>query len=149
VKFTFDAITNPKNDIISRHGYDIVRSVETPDPLTVVFHLKERFAPFVSAVFGESDSPYAILPAHVLAKFANLNNVPYNSAPMGTGPFKFVRWIRGDRIKFVRNERYFIGRPKIERVIWRLIPDENTEMQLLRTHEADWMYEASVTAYKA
>lgn len=148
VKFTYDAIMNPNNDVISRHGYDIIRSVETPDPLTVVFRLKERFAPFVSVVFGESDSPYAILPAHVLAKYANLNNVPYNSAPMGTGPFKFVRWVRGDRIEFVRNEHYFLGVPKIERIIWRLTPDENTEMQLLRTHEADWMYEASVTAYK-
>jgi peptide/nickel transport system substrate-binding protein len=149
VKFTYDAIMNPNNDVISRHGYDVVRGVETPGPLTVVFRLKQRFAPFVSVVFGESDSPYAILPAHVLAKYPNLNNVPYNSAPMGTGPFKFVRWVRGDRIEFVRNERYFLGTPKIERIVWRLVPDENTEMQQMRTHEADWMFEASVTAYKA
>jgi peptide/nickel transport system substrate-binding protein len=149
VKFTYDAIMNPNNDVISRHGYDIVRRVETPDPLTVVFRLKVRFAPFVSVVFGESDSPYAILPAHVLAKYANLNNVPFNSAPMGTGPFKFVRWVRGDRIEFVRNEHYYLGAPKIEHLIWRLVPDENTEMQLLRTHEADWLYEASVSAYKS
>ena len=149
VKFSYDAIMNPNNDVISRHGYDIIRGVETPDPLTVVFRLKERFAPFVSVVFGESDSPYAILPAHVLAKYANLNNVPYNSAPMGTGPFKFVRWVRGDRIEFVRNDRYFLGKPKIERIIWSLVPDENTELQLMRTHEADWLYEASVSLYKA
>jgi len=66
VKFSYDAIMNPNNDVISRHGYDIVRSVETPDPLTVVFRLKQPFAPFVSVVFGESDSTYGILPAHVL-----------------------------------------------------------------------------------
>ncbi|HEV8021282.1 MAG TPA: ABC transporter substrate-binding protein [Candidatus Lustribacter sp.] len=149
VKFSYDAIMNPNNDVISRHGYDIVRRVETPDPLTVVFRLKQPFAPFVSVVFGESDSPYAVLPAHVLAKYPNLNNVPFNSAPMGTGPFKFVRWLHGDRIEFVRNERYFLGAPKIDHIIWRLIPDENTELQLMRTHEADWMYEASVTSYKS
>ncbi len=149
VKFSFDAIMNPKNDVISRHGYDLIRRVDTPDPLTVVFHLRAPFAPFVSVVFGESDSPYAILPEHVLAKYPNLNDVPYNSAPMGTGPFKFVRWVRGDRIEFVRNEHYFLGVPKIERIVWQLVPDENTELQMMRTHEADWLYEASVTAYKA
>ena len=149
VKFTYDAIMNPNNDVISRHGYDIVRRVETPDPLTIVFRLKERFAPFVSVVFGESDSPYGVLPAHVLAKYPNLNNVPFNSAPMGTGPFKFVRWLRGDHIELVSNEHYFLGAPKIKHIIWSLVPDENTEMQLLRTHEADWLYEASVSAYKS
>jgi peptide/nickel transport system substrate-binding protein len=149
VKFTYEAIMNPANDVISRHGYDIVRSVETPDPLTVRFHLRKPFAPFVSVVFGESDSPYGILPAHVLAKYPNLNDVPYNAAPMGTGPFKFVRWVRGDRIEFASNEHYFLGAPKIKRIIWRFVPDENTEMQQMRSHEADWMYEASVGAYNA
>jgi peptide/nickel transport system substrate-binding protein len=148
VKFTFDAIMNRDNDVISRHGYDDVRSVETPDPLTVVFHLKRRFAPFVATVFGDSDSPYGILPAHLLATYPNLNNVPYNAAPIGTGPYKFVRWLRGDRIEFVRNDDFFGGKPKIERIIWRLIPDENTEITLLRTHEIDWIFEAEVTSYK-
>ena len=148
VRFTYDAIMNKDNDIISRHGYDLISRVDTPDPLTVVFHLRAPFAPFVAVVFGESDSPYGILPAHLLAKYENLNNVPYNSAPVGTGPFKIVQWVRGDRIEFVRNDKYFLGAPKIERIVWRLVPDENTEMELMRTHEADWMFEATVSAYK-
>jgi peptide/nickel transport system substrate-binding protein len=149
VKFTFGAIVNPNNDVISRHGYDVVTRVDTPDPLTVVFHLRERFAPFVAVVFGESDSPYTILPAHLLARYPNLNNVPYNSAPVGTGPFKFVRWIHGDRIEYARNDGYYLGAPKIKTIVWRLVPDENTEVQLMRTHEADWMFEATVGAYAA
>ena len=149
VAFTYDAIMNPDNDIISRHGYDVVRRVETPDPLTVIFRLRRRFAPFVSVVFGESDSPYGVLPAHLLARYKSINDVPYNGAPIGTGPFKFVRWVRGDRIEYVRNEHYFLGAPKIKRIVWRLVPDENTELELMRTHEADWMYEATVGTYKA
>jgi peptide/nickel transport system substrate-binding protein len=149
VAFTYDAIMNPRNDVISRHGYDAIARVETPDPLTVVFRLRRRFAPFVAVVFGESDSTYGILPAHLLARYPSLNDVPYNSAPVGTGPFKFVRWVRGDRIEYVRNDQYFLGAPKIKRIIWRLVPDENTEMEQMRTHEADWMYEASVGAYRA
>ena len=148
VKFTYDAIMNRNNDVISRHGYDEVTHVDTPDPLTVVFHLRDRFAPFVATVFGESDSPYGILPAHLLSRYASLNDVSYNAAPVGTGPFKFVRWDRGDRIEFVRNDRYFRGRPRIRRIIWRFVPDENTEITLLRTHEIDWMFEATVVAYK-
>src|ERR1700733_3338489 len=46
VKFSYDAIMNPANDVISRHGYDDVRSIETPDALTVRFHLLKPFAPF-------------------------------------------------------------------------------------------------------
>ena len=149
VTFTFHAIMNPDNDVISRHGYDVVTAVETPDPYTVRFRLRERFAPFVATVFGESDSPYDILPEHLLAKYKSLNDVPYNSAPVGTGPFKFVRWLRGDRIEFVRNDAYYLGAPKIKRIVWRLIPDENTEITALRTHEADWMFEATVNAYKS
>ncbi len=148
VRFSYDAIMNKNNDVISRHGYDLITRVDTPDPLTVVFHLKAPFAPFISVIFGESDSPYAIVPEHLLAKYKSIDNIPYNSAPVGTGPFKFVRWIRGDRIEFVRNDKYYLGKPKIEKIIWRLVPDENTEVQLMRTHEADWMYETTVGAYK-
>jgi peptide/nickel transport system substrate-binding protein len=149
VKFSYDAIMNRDNDVISRHGYDVVTRVDTPDPLTVIFHLRTRFAPFVATVFGESDSPYGIIPEHLLAKYKSLNDVPYNSAPIGTGPFKFVRWLRGDRIEYDRNDEYFLGRPKIAHLTWRLVPDENTEIQLMRTHEADWFFEATVSAYKA
>ena len=149
VAFTFAAIMNPNNDVISRHGYDIVARVDTPDPLTVVFHLRRPFAPFVAVVFGESDSPYGMIPAHLLVKYKSLNNVPYNAAPIGTGPFKFVRWLRGDRIEFVRNDRYFLGAPKIQRIVWSLVPDENTEIQMMHTHEADWLFEATVSLYKA
>ena len=52
VKFTYHVIMNPDNDIISRHGYDVIKSVETPDARTVVFRLKHRFAPFIGTVFG-------------------------------------------------------------------------------------------------
>jgi peptide/nickel transport system substrate-binding protein len=149
VAFTFNAIMNPNTDVISRHGYDVVGRIDTPDPLTVVFHLRRRFAPFVAVVFGESDSTYGMLPAHLLARYKSLNDVPYNSAPIGTGPFTFVRWIRGDRIEYVRNDDYFLGVPKIKRIVWQIVPDENTALEMMRTHETDWMFEPSVTAYRA
>jgi peptide/nickel transport system substrate-binding protein len=149
VKFSFAAIMNPNNDVISRHGYDVVKAVETPDPQTVIFRLKYRFAPFVATVFGDSDSPYGVLPAHLLAKYSALNDVPFNSLPVGTGPFKVVSWLRGNQIELVRNDRYFLGRPKLRSIVVKLIPDENTEITQLQTHEIDWFFEVSVNAYKA
>jgi len=149
VKFTFDAIMNPKNDVISRHGYDIVDRVTTPDDATVIFHLKTAFAPAIGTIFGESDSPYGILPEHLLAKYPSLNDVPFNSAPIGTGPFKIVSWQRGDRITYARNDEYFLGKPKLKTIVVRLVPDENTLITQLRTHEIDWLFEGSVTAYHA
>jgi peptide/nickel transport system substrate-binding protein len=148
VKFTFDAILNPDNDVISRHGYDDVRAVDTPDDYTVVFHLKRRFAPFVATVFGESDSAYGIIPAHLLAKYKSLNDVPYNSKPVGTGPFRVLEWRRGDRIEFEAFDKYFRGKPGLRKITIRLVPDENTEITLLRSHEIDLMLEASPGAYR-
>jgi peptide/nickel transport system substrate-binding protein len=149
VKFTYAAIMNPENDIVSRHGYDVVRSVETPDAYTVVFRLKHRFAPFVDTVFGESDGPFCVLPAHLLAHRKNINEGPYNALPIGTGPFKVVRWVRGSQIEFARNDDYFRGKPKLERIVVKFIPDENAEVVQLRTHEVDWAFQVSVDAYKA
>jgi peptide/nickel transport system substrate-binding protein len=148
VAFSYDAIMNKNNDVISRHGYDLVDRVTTPDPYTVVFHLRERFAPFIATVFGESDSPYGILPAHLLEKYSSLNDVPYDAAPVGTGPYKVVRWLRGDHIEFVANDDYFLGKPKIRRIVWSFVNDENTAILLLRTHQVDWFFEATAAAYK-
>ena len=149
VKFTFDLIMNKANDIISRHGYDVVSTVDTPDDNTIVFHLKHPFSPFVSTVFGESDSPYGILPEHLLAKYPNINDIPYNSAPFGTGPYKVKNWLRGNQIEYERFDDYFMGKPKIAKIVVKLVPDENTLITLTRTHEIDWFYEATVNAYKS
>src|ERR1700733_4160284 len=58
VRWSWEALVNPNDSVISRHGYYLVRSVETPDAHTVVVRLKRRFAPFVNTFFAESDQPY-------------------------------------------------------------------------------------------
>ncbi|HKU66219.1 MAG TPA: ABC transporter substrate-binding protein, partial [Candidatus Baltobacteraceae bacterium] len=103
VKFSWQAVMNPGNNVVERRGYDQVRSVDTPDAYTVVFHLKSPFAPFVDTVFGESDDPFRIVPKHLLAREPNINRVPFNRLPIGTGPFKVTRWIHGDRVEYAAN----------------------------------------------
>ncbi|MDP9105381.1 MAG: peptide ABC transporter substrate-binding protein [Candidatus Eremiobacteraeota bacterium] len=148
VKFSWQAMMNPANNVNERVGYEEVKSVETPDANTVVFHLKRKFAPFVDTVFAESDSPVCVVPEHILSKFHDINRIPFNQQPIGTGPFKVARWVRGDHIEFVANDDYFRGKPKLRRIIVREIPDENTSINALRAHDVDWIFEASPGVYK-
>ncbi|GAC1408253.1 MAG: peptide ABC transporter substrate-binding protein [Candidatus Velthaea sp.] len=147
VKFSWQAMMNDANNVNSRTGYEDVKAVDTPNATTVIFHLKRKFAPFVATVFSESDNPVCILPEHILAKYKDLNRVPFNESPIGTGPFKFTRWIRADRIELAANPEYFRGAPKLKTITLRMVPDENTSINLLRTHDVDWMFEPSPNLY--
>lgn len=147
VKYSLEQVMNPKNNVISRTGYELVERVDAPDPATVVFHLKEKFVPFVNTVFAESDNPFRIIPRHLLATYGDLNQVPFNSQPVGTGPFKFASWKRGERLEYAANDAYFMGKPKLRRIVVRTLPDENTLVTALRTHEIDWLFEATPNTY--
>ncbi|MBV9270507.1 MAG: peptide ABC transporter substrate-binding protein [Candidatus Eremiobacteraeota bacterium] len=148
VKFTWQAVMNPRNNVVTRRGYDQVASVDTPDAGTVVFHLKHPFAPFIDTVFGESDSPYRILPKHLLEKYPDINQIPFNSLPVGTGPFRVAKWIRGDRIEYVANPNYFRGKPKLARVDVQVVPDMNTQAAMLRSHQTDVIIDLTASKYR-
>jgi len=148
VKFSWRAMMNDKNNVNSRTGYEDVASVDTPNATTVVFHLKHKFAPFVNTVFSDSDDPICVIPAHLLAKYADLNRVPFDDQPIGTGPFKVASWVRGDHVELVANDDYFKGKPKLRRIYVREIPDENTSLNALRSGDIDWIFEASPQLYK-
>ncbi len=147
VAFTFRAIMNPATAVATRHGWDQIARVDTPDAYTAVFRLKQPFAPAVHTFFAHSDAPYYVMPAHLLDRYHDLNRVPFNSKPVGTGPFKLVRWLRGDRIEYVANDDYFLGRPKLRKIIVHLVPDENTISSEMQAHEIDWFSAATPRMY--
>ncbi len=147
VKFSFRAIMNSNTAITSRHGYDLVSKIDTPDDFTVVLHLKHPFAPAVHTFFAHSDTPYEIVPAHLLERYKSLDRVPFNERPIGTGPFRVLRWARGDRIEYIANEQYFLGAPKINRIEIHFVQDENTMANQLKSHEIDWFYQPTATVY--
>jgi len=146
VAFSYAAIMNPANNVPNRHGYDLIASVATPDPYTVVFSMKRPFGPAVASLFSDT-VPNAILPAHLLGREKNLNRIPFNDRPVGTGPYRVVRWDRGDRIELEANDDYYLGRPKIARLSIRFASDENAMIDLVRTHAVDLYTQASVNAY--
>jgi peptide/nickel transport system substrate-binding protein len=146
VAFSYGAIMNPANNVPNRHGYDQVASVATPDPNTVVFHMRRAYAAALTTLFGDNE-PSPILPEHLLGKYPDLNQVDFNQHPVGTGPFKVVRWTHGQSVELEANDDYYLGRPKLRRISVRFVPDENTAVNQLRTHELDVFAEMSVNAY--
>ncbi|MBV8246208.1 MAG: peptide ABC transporter substrate-binding protein [Candidatus Eremiobacteraeota bacterium] len=148
VKYSFEQVMNPNNNVVSKRGYDLVTSVSTPDKYTVVFRLKQPFAPAIETLFSESDQPYRIIPKHLLASYPNLNRVPFNGEPVGTGPFKFVKWVRGDRIEYAANPDYFLGKPKLDRIVVKIITDSNTQDTQMLNHEVDFVAEIGGPQYR-
>ncbi len=148
VKFSWQAMMNPANNVLSRRGYDQVASIDTPDDYTVVMHMKRLFAPAIDTIFGESDTPFGILPAHLLARYPNVNQIPFNASPVGTGPYRFARWLRGDRILLTANKDYFRGAPSIDRLTLAIVLDGNTTGAQVRSHEIDLALEITGTTYR-
>src|SRR5579872_315024 len=144
VIFTWQAVNNPRNNVQTRSGYDTntITTIEKKDPYTIVVHLRKPYGPFVSTFFTMSSTPYCILPKHLLGQYPDINQAPYNLKPVGTGPFIVQQWVKGTVIRFTANPHYWRGAPKLAAIDYRIIPDENTILTQLRTHEADMEYNA-------
>ena len=136
VAFTVAKILDPKTNILPRRGWEEIARVDTPDAYTVTFRLKHPYAPFLNVFFTPVGNP-AILPKHLLAGVADINKTPYNALPVGLGPFKYVRWDRGSQVVMEAFDRWWGGKPKLKRIIFKVIPDANTDLTQLRTHEID------------
>jgi peptide/nickel transport system substrate-binding protein len=148
VAWTWSAILNPNNDVVARHGYDDIRSIDTPDAHSVVVHLKRPFAPFVDTFFAESDQPYDVMPAHVLSRYPDINRIPFNNAPtVGDGPFSLVAWKHGDSVLLTANHSFFEGPPALNSIEIHFVPNEDTAVNLLRTHAIDYFHEASTQVF--
>jgi peptide/nickel transport system substrate-binding protein len=110
-----------------------VRPVEVVDDHTVRFRLRYPYGGFLAVLV----SPRAgIVPEHLL-KGVDLNTAEFNRKPVGTGPFKFVEWRRGDRLVLEANPDYHGGRPALDRLIYRVIPDAVVLLQELRAGGVD------------
>lgn len=145
VAFSWHAVVNRDNNVSPRVGYDQITNVTTPDSWTAIIHLRHPYAPIISQ-FGNY-LEYPILPAHLLAKYPNINSVPYNALPIGTGPYRVVEWARGDHITLEANPNYWRGPPAIKRLIFKFVPNPNTAAAQLQTGELDAWFNADPNLY--
>ncbi|TAM74675.1 peptide ABC transporter substrate-binding protein [bacterium] len=140
VLFSYHAVMNPANNVPGRDGWDLIVKAEAPDPYTVRFTLKQPYAPFIFTFFSTGGANPCILPEHLLAKYHDLNNVPYNSKPVGIGPYMVAQWKRGQEVRLVANPRYWRGLPKLKEVDDVIISNTNTAQAEMQSGDIDlWL----------
>ncbi len=134
VVFTHELLTDPRVDYSARSYKDFITDVTTDDPHTVTFRFSRRYPyQILDASVG------AILPKHILqdAKRDELLATDFARDPVGNGPFRFSRWEAQQSVELVANEDFFLGRPHLDRVIFRVVPDKTSLVTQLETGEID------------
>lgn len=128
VKFNFDRIItqNLRRTALFK---PYIESVEVIDDLTVAFHLKIPFGAFLHHL---SHGAALIQSPTAVQKWG----AETGRHPVGTGPFKFVEWIPGDRIVLEANEDYWRGRPYLDKIVFEVVPEAATRVFRLETGEA-------------
>lgn len=126
VKFTFDSIISGAAASSKRGTFPMVESIETPDEATVIFHLRE---PFSSFLWNLTLPGIGIVPAGSGKEEAQ--------KPVGTGPFRVASITQDEEIVLERNPDYFGGAPKINRVLFRVVPEAIVRALELRKGTAD------------
>ena len=136
VKFSYLEIL-PKYHPTGRTAFAIVASIDTPDPHTVVIHLKKSFAPFL---FMTNLNNAPILPKHLL-EGKDIATAEFNGKPIGTGPFRLVEAVKGSHYVLERNPDYFKpGRPYLDRVVLRVMPNPPSRVLAFEKGEVDVLY---------
>jgi peptide/nickel transport system substrate-binding protein len=134
VKYTYDRVQDPKvDDAPMRSYWNTIKSCTVLDPYTVRFQASERYFKTLETLGVSS-----ILPKHLLANVADFNDAPFNRAPIGTGPYKFVRWDTGSQIVLERNDHYWgTQNHYLNRLVYRVIQEPYVAVQLLKKGELD------------
>jgi peptide/nickel transport system substrate-binding protein len=126
VKYTFDSIMNGSVTTPKRGSLRLVKSVEAPDAATVIIHLSEPNAGFLTDICRPA---LGVVPSGAGSDAAG--------HPIGTGPFSFVSAQQDDNVVLERNPTYFRTQPKIERVRFRIVPEAVVRALELRKGTAD------------
>jgi peptide/nickel transport system substrate-binding protein len=118
-----------------------VSAIETPDPQTAIFKL-DNPAPYMMSALSGFESP--MIPRHLFEGTDIRSNENANK-PVGSGPFKFVEWRRGEFVRLDRNPDYWKkGQPYLDRIVARFIPDAATRTALMERGEAHFAAFAAV-----
>ncbi|HKU80981.1 MAG TPA: peptide ABC transporter substrate-binding protein, partial [Candidatus Tumulicola sp.] len=142
LRFTWQVVMNPHNNVVTTDGYKDIKSIDCSNPYVAVVHMKRLYAPYLQQLWSVNGNA-PILPEHLLAKYnddkGSFNSAPYNSLPIGSGPFKVVAWNRGQDVRLEANPDFYLGKPKLQTVVYRIVSDENTEETLLQSHDLDML----------
>ncbi|RMF46595.1 MAG: peptide-binding protein [Deltaproteobacteria bacterium] len=132
VLFTYQLYIDPDTPTAYAEAYKQVRRAEAPDPYTFRVTYPKPYAPALGS-WGLN-----ILPKHLL-EGKDITKSPLSRSPIGTGPYRFVEWVPGEKVVLEANEDYFEGRPYLKRVVYRIVPDQSTQFMELQSGGLDLM----------
>ncbi|OGO35285.1 MAG: hypothetical protein A2W35_01390 [Chloroflexi bacterium RBG_16_57_11] len=140
-KFTYDMAMADSNAVASRAPFDLVETFETPDERTVAVTFQNAYAPWLARLFAGL-SGTSVLPAHILQPVfdtdGTIDTADWNKAPtVGCGPFVFEEWESGSFARFVANENFWLGRPKVDELFFRFVPDDASQIAALIAGDGD------------
>jgi peptide/nickel transport system substrate-binding protein len=128
VKFSLERV---KTGMRSSSNFRPIDNVEVVDPHTVKVHTTKPWPTFVSIMTFRQASMYPP------KAYAGKDSAFISKNPIGTGPYKFVRWSKDEEIVLEANEQYWRGAPKIKTVVFRPIPDDAVRVAALQNGEVD------------
>jgi peptide/nickel transport system substrate-binding protein len=136
VAFTHELQTDPVVGYAARSWKEFITEVVVDDDHTVTYRFDRRYPyQIMDASVG------AILPEHLLRDVprSELASCDFARNPVGDGPFRFSRWVSQQSVELVANEDFFGGRPNLDRVVFRVVPDRTNLLTQLETGEIDVM----------
>ena len=132
VRYTFESILDPALASPHRKNYEILSRIETPDAATIRFILKRPHAPFLT------EMTRGIVPRHLAEK----NPGAFSSHPIGSGPFRFIRYDPDDAVELAAFSDYFDGVPAIRRLLFRIIPEDSVRLLEMEKGNIDLLQNA-------
>ncbi|MDR1083619.1 MAG: peptide-binding protein [Deltaproteobacteria bacterium] len=130
--FTWKLMSDPQTPTPYGEPFTQIENALTPDDLTFIVTYKR---PLARALVTWS---FDIMPSHLL-EGQDITVSPLARKPVGSGPFELESWEVGQRIIMKASDKYFKGRPLLDRLITRLIPDPATQLMELKTGAIDMM----------
>ena len=138
VKYTWEMTMTEENASLWQTGYDKIDRIEIPDDYTVIIYFKELYPPWYTLFTQGPQVAGAILPKHILEEKTSIATDPFAHIPsVVTGPFVVVDWVAGDHIELLPNANYHKGRPKIDQIFVRFVPDQESALAGLQVGDID------------
>jgi peptide/nickel transport system substrate-binding protein len=131
VKWSLERLANPANKLRATPNFTLIDRVEIVDPHTVRVHTKKPWPIFVK---GMAFAQAAMYPPKA---YEGKDSAYISKNPIGTGPYKYVRWTKDEEIVLEANEQYWQGAPRIKTVVFRPIPDDAVRVAALQNGEVD------------
>jgi peptide/nickel transport system substrate-binding protein len=131
VKFSLERVANPANKLRGSSPFGPIDRVEIVDPSTVRVHTKKPW-PILPNALGFRQA--AMYPSK---EYKDKDTAAISKNPIGTGPYKFVRWSKDEEIVLEANSNYWRGAPRIKTVVFRPIPDDAVRVAALQNGEID------------